>query len=285
MGLGKVFIGSDALRQRKLTGYQLRTYYRAIYPDVYVSRFIVPSFDDRTYAAWLWSKRRGTIAGLAAAALHGSRWIDNDKPVELVWRNTHSPSGLVVRNERLDDDEITRVGGIAVTTPARTAYDLGRHRPRDEAIARLDALMYATPFSVEEVLMLAKRYRGTRGLRPLRAALPLVDGGAASPKETWLRLLFVDNGFPVPTTQIPVVEEGGRLVRMLDMGWEDFQVAAEYDGDQHRTNRRQYAKDMKCHRKLESMGWKVIRVIAEDHADDIISRAWEALRHRGFRDT
>jgi hypothetical protein len=134
MGVGKVFIGSEALRERKLTEHQLRTYFRAIYPDVYVSRFAVPSFDDKTYAAWLWSKRRGTIAGLAAAALHGSRWIDDDEPVELVWRNTHSPSGLVVRNERLDDDEITRVDGIAVTTPARTAYDLGRHLPRDEAI-------------------------------------------------------------------------------------------------------------------------------------------------------
>lgn len=105
-----------------------------------------------------------------------------------------------------------------MTTPARTAFDLARHLPRDEAIARLDALMYATPFSAEDVLMLAKRYRGARGLRRLRTALPLVDGGAGSPRETRLRLLYIDNGFPRPTTQIPVVEERGRLVRMLDMG-------------------------------------------------------------------
>jgi hypothetical protein len=145
--------------------------------------------------------------------------------------------------------------------------------------------MYATRFSTEDVLMLAKRYRGARGLRRLRAALPLVDGGAASPQETRLRLLFIDNGFPRPATQIPVVEGWGRPVRMLDMGWEDFMVAAEYDGDQHRTNRKRYAKDMKVHRKLQAMGWNVIRVIAEDHDDDIIDRTWEALRRRGFRDT
>ena len=283
--MGEVFIGSAAIRQRKLTGHQLRTHYRAIYPDVYVSRYVELSFNDKALAAWLWSERRATMAGLAAAALHGSRWIDDDEPVELIWRNTNPPSGLVVRNERLEDDEITDVNGLTVTTPARTAYDLARHLPRDEAIARLDALMHATPFSVEDVLMLAKRHRGARGLRRLRVALPLVDGGAASPQETRLRLLFIDNGFPWPTTQIPVVDERGCLVRMLDMGWEEFMVAAEYDGDQHRTNRKVYAKDMKVHRKLIELGWDVIRVIREDRDDDIVDRTWKALRRRGFRDT
>ena len=43
-----------------------------------------------------------------------------------------------------------------------------------------------------------------------REVLPLVDGGAASPQETRLRLLFIDSGLPRPTTQIPVVEGRGR---------------------------------------------------------------------------
>jgi len=111
--MGEVFIGSKALRQRKLTAHQLRTHYRAIYPDVYVSRYVSPSFDDKAYAAWLWSKRRATVAGLAAAALHGSQWIDDDEPVELIWRNPNPPPGLVVRNESLADDEITRVDVLA----------------------------------------------------------------------------------------------------------------------------------------------------------------------------
>jgi len=74
------------------------------------------------------------------------------------------------------------------------------------------------PVSVEDVLLLAKRHPGARGLRRLRVALPYVDGGAASPKETWLRLLLIDAGLPVPTTQIPVID-GYRPVAFLDMGW------------------------------------------------------------------
>ena len=67
------------------------------------------------------------------------------------------------------------------------------------------------------MLLLAKRYQGARGLRRLRVALPLVDAGAQSPKESWLRLLLVDAGLPAPTTQIPVLD-GYRVVALLDMG-------------------------------------------------------------------
>ena len=142
--------------------------------------------------------------------------------------------------------------------------------------------MRATPFSIEDVLLITKRHEGARGVRQLRSLLPLVDGGAASPKETWLRLLLIDAGLPKPTTQIPV-NDRWELVGLLDMGWEQFKVAAEYDGDQHRTDRRQYVKDIRRIPKLERRGWLVIRVIAEDHEDDIISRVHRALTSRGWK--
>ena len=222
------------------------------------------------------------VSGIAASALHGARWVDADTPVELIGPSARPQGGLLVRNESLGGDEITHIAGIPVTTPARTAFDIGRRLQRDEALARLDALMYATPFSVEDVLLLAKRYPRARGMRRLRAVLPLVDGGAASPKETWLRLLLIDAGFPRPITQISV-SDGWRPVRILDMGWEELKVAAEYDGDQHRTNRAQYVKDIRCQQKLQRLGWIVVRVIAEDRKGDIIARVHDALSSRGYR--
>jgi hypothetical protein len=282
--MGDVFVGSEAVLQGNLSPYQLRAGFRSIHPNIYLAHDSAPSLRQRSEAAWLWSGRRGVLAGLAAAALHGSRWIDDDVPIEMIWRNPHSPTGVITRNHRVDSDEVTHVARLPATTPARTAYDLGRQLPRGEAVARLDALTRATPFSVEDVLLLAKRYPGARGLRRLRAALPLVDGGAASPKETWLRLLLTDAGFPTPTTQIPV-HERWHLVGVLDMGWEKYKVAVEYDGDQHRTSRRQYVRDQQRLRKLEAMGWIIIRVIAEDAPQDIARRVREALVRRGWRDT
>lgn len=272
------------MRQGRLSPYQLRTGFRAIHPDVFVATGAAPSLRTRSTAAWLWSRRRGVLAGLAAAALHGSDWIDEDEPVELIWRNQHAPVGVVTRNHRVGPDEVTRVAGLPVTTLARTAFDLGRRLPIGEAVARLDALMRATPFRVEEVLSLCERYRGARGLRRLRSALPLVDAGAASPKETWLRLLLSDAGLPAPQTQIPV-SENWRTVGLLDMGWEKYKVAAEYDGDQHRTDRRQYARDQWRIRKLEALGWIVIRVIAEDKPEDVVRRVRDALIRRRYCET
>ena len=275
----RVFVGSQAVAAGRLSRHALQRWHSPIYRGVYVSKGRPPSLRDRTVGALLTCRRRAVVGGVAASALHGARWVDADEPVELIAPSARPQVGLVVRNESLADDEITWVAGIPVTTPARTAFDMGRHLERDEAVARLDALMYATPFSVEDVLLLAKRYPGARGLRRLRAALPLVDGGAASPKETWLRLLLIDAGFPRPVTQIPVCD-GWRPVRILDMGWEECKVAAEYDGDQHRTNRNQYVKDVWCQEKLQRLGWVVVRVVAEDRRDDIIARVGDALRRR-----
>ncbi|HEY3995286.1 MAG TPA: hypothetical protein VGM40_04925 [Mycobacterium sp.] len=278
------FRGSEALRQGKLTRYQLRAGFRAIYPDVYLPRYATPSLRIRSEAAWLWSARRGVLAGLAAAALHGSDWIDDDEPVELICRNQHAPAGVVSRNQRLAECEIDCIAGLPVTNAVRTAFDLARRLPPGDAVARIDALMRATSCRVEDVLRLAEHYPGARGLRQLRTALPLVDAGAASPKETWLRLLVVRAGLPAPETQIPVVKHY-RIVAMLDMGWEGFKGALEYDGDQHRSSRRQYVRDLRRLKALEDCGWIVIRVIAEDRPKDVVRRVREALRRRGYRDT
>jgi very-short-patch-repair endonuclease len=70
---------------------------------------------------------------------------------------------------------------------------------------------------------------------------------------------------------------------ILDMGWEEFKVAAEYDGDQHRTDRRQYVKDVRCQEKVQRLGWIVVRVVAEDRPDDVIRRVDDALARRGYR--
>jgi very-short-patch-repair endonuclease len=83
-----------------------------------------------------------------------------------------------------------------------------------------------------------------------------------------------------PETQIPVLQ-GSYPVAFLDMGWPEFMVAVEYDGDHHRKDRRQYVKDIARLRMLEALGWIVIRVIAEDKAKDVIARVEAALVSRG----
>ncbi|CAN5683963.1 hypothetical protein BH09ACT8_BH09ACT8_52350 [soil metagenome] len=229
------------------------------------------SLGDQTAGAWLWARRQGVISGVAASALHGAPWVDADTPIELNWGNGRPPPGVVVRHDVLRADEVTKINGLPVTSLARTAYDVARYLPRTEALQRLDALMWATSFSREDVALIAKRNQGARGLRQLRELLPLVDGGAASPQETWLRLLLIDEGFPIPQTQIPVRDDQ-TIIGWLDMGWEDVLVGVEYDGAHHQKVRRHYVKDRKRSRAIDDLRWNVVSVIAEDRRPDIVAR-------------
>jgi hypothetical protein len=277
-----VFIGSEAIARGDLTRHQLIRWYQPIFSGVYVPKQRELTIRDRTIAAYLWSRRKGVIAGAAASALHGARWVDADTPIEIIWNASRAPTGLVCRNERLTPAEITRVAGIPVTTLSRTAFDLGRHLPREDAIARLDALTRATPFAKEKVLQLAGEHRGARGVKALKQVLPLVDGGGASPKETWLRLLLIDAGLPTPTTQIPLHLTMTKLA-VLDMGWRDFLVAAEYDGKEHQSERDRYVKDRWRRQRLKELGWLVVTVIREDRPEQVIERVRGALMARGWR--
>ena len=157
---------------------------------------------------------------------------------------------------------------------------LARRYPRGIAVAAVDALVQATDLKMADVELLVDRYRGRHGMKAARAALELVDGGAQSPKETWLRLLLASAGFPRPQTQIPVLNEFGWAEAYLDMGWEDIKLAVEYDGDQHRSSRYQYVKDIRRLEMLQRHGWVVVRVVAEDHPADILRRVAQARGRR-----
>ncbi|HTY34832.1 hypothetical protein [Mycobacterium sp.] len=273
------FIGAEALAAGEVSRHELRKYYRAIMPNIYMEKRLEPSLRQRAIAAWLWSRREAVVAGAAASAMHGAKWVDDNAPVELIWRNARAPRGVVTRDELLLSDEYTRLDRLYLTTPQRTAFDLGRRGALGLAVARLDALAAATDFKVRDVEELAGNHRHTRGLCQLRRALDLVDAGAQSPKETWLRLLLIDAGFPKPRTQIPVLGADGFPRYFLDMGWEDMMLAAEYDGEQHWTNPWQFARDVERQEYIAEAGWTVVRVVSRHRAYDVIRRvrqAWDA---------
>ena len=105
------FIGSEALARGALSRHQLRTQYRAVFPNVYLPNDSRPSLELRTVAAWLWSNRRATIAGAAAAALHGARWIPDDVPMGVSALDFEGSAGMVVATQVVG----LYVGAVAVS--------------------------------------------------------------------------------------------------------------------------------------------------------------------------
>lgn len=240
------FIGSEAVSAGLVRKHELRARYSAVFPR-------------RLRAA-----RRDT------------------QPVELIWSNARPPQGPRTQHVQLHPEERMVLGRLPLTTPQRTAFDIGRRRPTRSAVARMDALMRATGISAAEVQAVAGMHRGARGLRQLHTVLQRVDPGAQSPKESWLRLVLIDGGLPRPRTQIPVRSTDGWSTYYLDMGWEEVKVAVEYDGDHHRTDRVQFAKDVRRLEYLARQGWIVIRVLAGDSPDLVLRRVRDAIARRGI---
>jgi len=270
------FIGSEAVAQGMPWG-ELQRRHNRIFRDVYVAAEADVTAVVRARAAWLWSRRRGVVAGFAAASLHGSNWVDRTLDVDIYHDNRHRLPGLNPRAEQLSSEDICMVDGVPLTTPARTAVDLGCWYPLMKGLAGIDALARATELKIADIELVLARQGRRRGIVGARRAIGLADPGAQSPKESWLRAVLIEAGLPRPQTQIPVRDENGTPIAYLDMGWEYAMVAAEYDGDHHRTRRSQYSYDIRRLEMLQRRGWTIIRVTVEHSASDVVRRVRDAL--------
>jgi hypothetical protein len=278
------FVGTEALAAGNVTRHQLATRYDAIYRNVYIPRGQQVTPAQKAHAAWLWSRRQATVAGVSAAAMHGTKWIDSRLPAELNQASQHKTRGIVLHNDTLSPDEIVVRRGIPVTSPARTAFDLGRRYGRTLAVIRVDALLQATALDLADIEMLIDRHRGARGVVQLREVVGLADAGAESPQETRTRLVLTDAGLRPQRTQIDVYNRFGDHVHRIDMGWPEWKVGVEYDGEQHWSSPAIRAKDIDQQAELEELRWRIIRVsdeILRYRRHTIVQRTRAALRTAG----
>ncbi len=185
-------------------------------------------------------------------------------------RNALTRSGQRTLSAR----DVMEVGGLRVTTPIRTACDLGRLLTRDRAFAALDSMLALGLFGNAELWEETMRFRGMRGVRQLRGFVPLADARSQSPGESILRLRWLDLlTLPRPEPQIEV-ERPGRWSYWLDLGIEDLRFAVEYDGEEwHRRTPEQRERDRRRRTWLrEERGWTIEPVTRENvfgHERDI----------------
>ncbi|CQD04583.1 hypothetical protein BN000_00861 [Mycobacterium europaeum] len=278
----EAFLGSEALAARAMPERAMRSLHAAVYPGVYIPAGVELTARERAFAAWLWSRRKGVIAGNSAASLLGAKWVSPALDAELLHHSRRPPAGITVHNESLLPGEVVEVDGMPVTGAARTAFDIGRWTSaRLQAVQRLDALANATDFKIADVEAVMAQHRGSRGLVRLRDVLPLVDRGAESPQETRTRMVLIDAGLPAPQTQITVCDEYGDFVARIDMGYRELLVGIEYDGPQHWTDPAQRQRDIDRHAALLDLGWTIVRVSSDllrHRQGTLIARVVAAMR-------
>ncbi len=274
------FLGSAALAAGDRTRHELRTAFVAVHHDVYVSKHTELTAVIRAKACWLRTRGRGILAGRSASALHGAKWIDPKVPATAIDSNRRRTAGIVVWATAITEDEVCIVDRMRVTTPVRTAVDLARRYPLDAAVAAVDSLARATRLNVAEIESAVRRHPGRKGQSRALKALSLVDPGAESPRETWLRLIVVRAGYPRPETQLSVYNEYRALIGVVDLGWRDLKIAVEYEGKHHRMSRERFDKDIRRIDELLEQGWIVIRITAMDTEATVKRRLAEAWAQR-----
>ena len=163
---------------------------------------------------------------------------------------------------------IVFVGGLPVIAPATLWCQLSTALGLPELVAAGDFLVTTTKHrealsTVAGLVSAVAAHGSRRGRRVLDAALPLVRSGPDSRPESLLRVLLVDAGLPEPVIHYPI--SVGGLVLHPDLSYPEFKIAIEYEGDQHRSDRTQWRRDLTRYELLQDAGWRVIRV----HADDL----------------
>jgi hypothetical protein len=240
----------------------------------------------------------GVLGGWAAAYLQGVAYLDGGwghpgvgrtgEPVLVVvppGKVVNRP-GIVTLRAVLDPDDVVEPQGIRCTSPTRTAYDLLRLADDlTEAVVSGDCLLHSGTTTLAAISAYEVGHPRRRGVRQLRAALALLNAGAASPPETRLRLLCREAGLPSLLVNAPVFDLDGNFLGIVDLLEPFAGLGLEYDGAHHR-ELGQHTADNRREEALEANGLAVVRVTSLDLSDEraTIARIQQAHRRRLFRD-
>ncbi len=285
----RVFRGDHAVRSGAITPEQLRSsaWLRKRY-NVYADARLDDDHALSCRAAAAVLPTGSVIAGRSAAYLLGVQHAaDGATDVEVYPRvesRLGHRAGIRVHTGTLEPTDLIVAGGLTATSAARTAWDVARWLRAVEAVPIVDSLLGSGVVTAAELDDYARLRLGLRGSRRAADAFRLTDGRAQSPRESELRVRLVGAGLPKPVAQLPVKLPGG-LILHPDLAWEEYRVAAEYDGLWHATAD-QLHRDRRRLNRLVGAGWIVLHVTSQRLRTDmpgVVREVRAALISRGWR--
>jgi hypothetical protein len=259
------FRGSAAIAAGLVTMQQLRgPAWRRLFRDVYICADATVDHLTLCKAAALLLPAGAALSHRSAALLHNANILAIGQPVEATCvAGLRSQPRLRVARSRLDPMDLWRRGGLPVTSPLRTAFDLARTPDLTAAVVGLDAMLFRRAVKPDALRAYLDAHAGWTGVRAAAAALALARQDVESPMETRLRLAIVLAGLPEPMVQYDVLTPGGRFVARLDLAYPKRRVGLEYDGDHHR-DRDTFRFDAVRLNRLRLLDWSVLRFTADD---------------------
>jgi len=190
---------------------------------------------------------------------------------------------------------VGRRHGCRIIDPATMFCQLAGVLPLADLIAVGDALVQApvyphplddrpwlTPPELAERVAL---FRG-RGKVAAARAIGRVRPGVESRPESLVRVAVVDAGLPEPEVNVSITGSRGEFLGRADLVYRRWRVIVEYDGDQHRTDTRQFDRDVRRLERFAAHGWTVVRITGRAFFGDrvaTVARVRHALIAAGWR--
>lgn len=259
---------------------------RAVVRGVFVAAGVVDSIELRAKGLAEVMSRHHVATDRTAAWLHDvdvHTYAEQESPpvVETCAFRGHHPTSRAGADGRTRDllaRDVTTLHGVRVTTPLRTALDLGCCLRRREAFAAMVALARRHGLTQEDLVRELGRFRRRRGVIQLRSLAGLVDPRIESQREAWVFLAIADAGIALPRPQHWIVIDGVPTYR-LDFAYPKVRVCVEYDGfEAHETSDEQREYDRRRRAWLRDHGWTVIVVRNGDFTHDPLDRWLRELR-------
>jgi hypothetical protein len=253
---------------------------RRVMRGVYQSTAATDTIENRARAASLVMPPFAVVCDRTAAWIHGIdtvryRELEMLPPLDVVvLRHSRRMDRSEWRNGERDlaSGDVMRIGDIRVTTPLRTALDLGCKLSRTDALAAVDQFMRVHGLSHDDLAQELPRYFRRRGVVQLRAIVAVADPRSEAPSESWIRMIIIDAGLPPPELQYSVVVDGAERYR-LDLAYPKHRICVEYDGVEFHTSPQDREADRVRREWLRAAGWTVV-VLTQADLRAGASRQW-----------
>ena len=203
---------------------------------VYVDAWVETGLSTRIAAARLVLPADAEVDGVTALQLLGIE-VGTLGPLRLVTAHPHQVrrAGLRVRRS-------TPAVVAGAARPVAAFLAAARDLDLVELVAAGDWLVRLQLAAPDELVAAAARFRG-RAAGHARRAAALVRRRVDSVQETRLRLAIVLAGLPEPEVN-PTMTVGGRRLGRVDLLLRRWRIVVEYEGDQHRVDRKQWNRDV-----------------------------------------
>lgn len=207
-----------------------------------------------------------------AALLH-DMWLPFDVAERLRLDVAVRPPARAPRDRRVDGHHLVdRPGlvdlrdGVRVANAVETWCQLGTVLRVLDLVAAGDSLVAKgrPGDDLLPALLAAADDRDRPCSKRLLEAAALVRRGARSAQETKVRLLLVLSGLPEPEINGEIESRQGVFEAECDLVYRRAKVILEYEGDHHRSDPKQWRKDIVRYERLQDLGWRIIRVTADD---------------------